>query len=340
MVSARRMASAVLAATCAAIFATAAAGPAVAASCSGPAPAQLSLSGPLSLWGPDHNGNWHVVGAVNNTGRGAAAEVAVGYTVLDAAGRAIVSDKRFTWSPIIGPGQDSGFDAPLFRPASRPASVRFRGITSGTPTTLPHRFPVTVTAITHQAGTTFGTVKGTARNDLTVPVFSIALSIVLRNSSGQVVGVVPGTTDDAFGGGQAPGATQTWVMNIDTAIPAWSTYAVEAISDTPAASTPAITPCLSPIRAVPSQVGVAAAGQPVAGVAPHTLAPSFAPGSVATHAPPMPVPAVRTSFPTIVPNAVAETKGPYRLPWLLTALILVIGVGWAAGIVANRRSEP
>src|SRR5215472_5068277 len=108
MVSARRAAVAVLAAA-GAVAATVLAPGVGAAACGSSAAPKLELSGPLHLWGPDHNGNWHVV----------------------------------------GPGQDSGFDSPLFRPARTPASVVFTGITWDTPTTVPHRFPVSVSTVTH-----------------------------------------------------------------------------------------------------------------------------------------------------------------------------------------------
>ncbi|HVU72858.1 MAG TPA: hypothetical protein VHE83_07840 [Mycobacteriales bacterium] len=314
-------------------------GSAGAAACGPPAPPQLALSGPLHLWGPDHNGNWHVVGAVDNRGTGAAAEVAVGYTVLDAAGRPLVSDKRFTWSPLIGPGQDSGFDAPLFQPARPPAAVRFTGITYGTPTTVPHRFPVTVTTVTHQSGGAFGHLAGTARNDLSVPIFSIALSAVLRNAAGDVVGIVPGTTNDIYGDGQAPGATESWTMNIDPAIPAWSTYTVEAVSDTPAGYAPIPSPCLSPVPSEPAPAAVQASGRPVAAVAPHTLAPSIPDVTVvATRRAPAPTAHV-TVFPTVVPNAVAAGHRVDRTPWLWLAFALVVVVGFLTSLVAGRRAE-
>ena len=309
-----------------------------AAACGSPAPPKLVLSGPLHLWGPDHNGNWHVVGAVDNVGRGAAAEVAVGYTVLDAAGSPVVSDSRITWSPVIGPGEDSGFDAPLFRPARTPASVVFTGITWDTPTTVPHRFPVSVSTVTHQSAAQFGHLAGTARNDLAVPVFSIALSAVLRDGAGRVVGVVPGTTNDAFGNGQQPGAAESWVMNIDPAIPAWSTVAVEAVSDTPAASTAVLSPCLPPVPAVPEPAAVAASGRPIVAVAPHTLAPSIPHVTAVATPPPAPPTAPPTAFPRVVPNAEPAGHHQDRAPWLVLALVLATVVGFLTSLVASRRA--
>jgi hypothetical protein len=321
--------------------------PASPATCAAARP-QLTLSAPR-VWGPDTVHNLHVDGEVHNVGPTDAETVQVAYTLLDAAGRSLLSSTVLTQSAVVAAGEVAGFDARVIDAPRGVVSARLDGVTGLPALRVPlTAFPLTVTTASHQGGGQPGRLAGTAVNGTSTPVISVVELATFYDAGGQVAFVMSTSTSDRPDSLQ-PGQSEPWIMNLDAAAPAWTTYHLIARADSPGTrATTAATRCgtvttapepslpLHPSEAGPVYAPLRAGGQHVA------LAPAVPAGTPRTSPSPAASPGAGGTTPAaaaLLPSAGSEPDGlTLRTAAIWTGLaflLLLVGV-----VVNGLRQTP
>jgi hypothetical protein len=152
----------------------------------------------------------HIVGQFrNDSTTQAASDISVVFDVLDGAGISVGSVTAFSGADVLGPGEVSPFEAPVFSPAQASYTARARGAPRATTSTSqPYHAPLVVAFTpcpnpdprsndcqSHLSGT----VTNAAASAGGVPVDHVRVLLTLFNGGGAVVG-----------------ANHAWVMKADT----------------------------------------------------------------------------------------------------------------------------